>query len=222
MIDVKYMNKQEASRKYIKLEEINFLFSKNPDYTEEYLKLRLELKNEFYIVSRNYVTPYLIDLHFGLKLYEIMNRTFDLDKNIVIASNLEFWIYISIEIMPDIIYKRWGNRKNRFFDSSKRVWIFSLWWYIHLSWQGSYEDTRQTIYKFSTDTIVQIFERSGSGFNLELSRELMRQLRHESNKTSVLRKVMVLNTIYLRTIEPKLYIDGIQGYVKMLFNKVKS
>lgn len=222
MIDIKYMNKQEASRRYIKLEENDFLYYKKEEFNENYLNLRLKLKNEFDNVIKNYVSPYLIDLHFGLKVFEIMNTIFNLDKNISLASNLEFWIYITIEIAPDITYKRWGNRKNRFFDSSKRVWIYSLWWYIYLSWQGSYEETRQTIYKFSTDTIVQIFERSGSGFDVELTRELMRKLSYEYNKTSQLRKVMVLNTIYLRTIEPKLYTGGIQGYVKMLFNKVKS
>lgn len=222
MMDEKYMNKRVASIHFNKFVENGFKYSEKLEYGPIYINLRKKLLFEHQEVRKKYDSEYMIDLHFGLKVYEIMNETFELDKNNNIASNPEFWIYITMEIIPDLTYDRWKINKPRFYDSSKRIWIFSLWWYIHLSWQGSYEETRKTIYDFTTDSIVQIFERSGSGFDFELSREIVRQLNQVNDKGKTLRKVMVLNTVYIKTIEPKLYNGGVKGYVKMLFDKVKS
>ena len=44
-----------------------------------------------------------------------------------------------IRVLPDIVYLRWLN-SSRFYSEPRSV-AESLWWYIHLSWQGTVEET---------------------------------------------------------------------------------
>lgn len=216
------MSKIQAKIEYNKLREKNFKFTvSSKDISEPYKRIREELVNIYNDLKKDYST-YNIDLRFGLALYEVLNKEFNLNNDMVIASNIDFWISLSINIFPDLVYDRWGDSVNRFYNHNKRIWLLSLWWYIHISWQGSMDETFKILEGNTTDTIVQLIERVGIGYDLNLTRELMRGIKRHKSNSKVFRTVMVLNTIYFHTIEPEFFKGGYEGYVDMLFNKATT
>ncbi len=164
---------------------------------------------------------YQVDLEFGLKLYEKLNSYSDF--TIRLAADNDFWRYLSIRVIPDIVYLRWGLKESRFWREPRRLWLKTIWWYIHLSWQGSIEETREILKGNSTDEIVQLVERAGpNGYRVNLTREIMKEYgsygrNQKSRNQSLFRKVMKLNTAKVQTIEPGLHIEGESSYVKELF-----
>lgn len=165
---------------------------------------------------------YDFDLLFGLKLYEILNRNFGF--TIRLASDNGVWRFLSLKVVPDLVYLRWEDNAGRYWKETRRIWLKALWWYIHLSWQGSAQETFETLKGNTTDEIVQLVERSGpSGYRIDLCREIMSfygSLDTEQKKRSsqVFRRVMKLNTARIKVIEPGLFIGGEENYVKGLFN----
>ncbi|MBS4196446.1 DUF6339 family protein [Lederbergia citri] len=166
---------------------------------------------------------YKFDLFFSLELYKyltIENRVTERE-----ASDDDFWRYISMKLIPDIVERRWdGLKAPRFYQESRRIWVKVLWWYIHLSWQGSVDDTYEILKHNTTDTVVQLVERPGTGgYRVSLSRELMRHFGRlaeedpDNHTTEMFRKVMRLNTARTKVIEPALTIGGETEYVKELF-----
>lgn len=216
----KYMTKMEASKYYKILEENDFKPSN--DLSDDYIILRNRLLNEFEnINTQANEKPYMYDLLYGLLLYEIINENFE--ENYQVISNLNFWIYINMMVIPDLVFFRYNKRVDRFYKHTKRVWTNQIYWYIHLSWQGSYEETFKVLENNSTDTIVQLVERVtlNRGYNHYLYREMMKQLYLNEISGTEFRKVAVLNTLYTQTIEPEFYEGSYEGYVSMLFSKIK-
>lgn len=165
---------------------------------------------------------YEFDLKFGLKLYEILNQTFGF--TVRLASDNGIWRFLSLKVIPDLVYSRWGDNHGRYWKESRRIWLKALWWYIHLSWQGSTEKTFEILKENTTDEIVQLVERSGpSGYRIDLCREIMAfygTIGSDQKKRSaqVFRRVMKLNTARIKVIEPGLFNGGKENYVKGLFN----
>lgn len=164
---------------------------------------------------------YNFDLRFGLKLYRILNERYSMDlRN---ASDDGVWRYMSIYVIPDIVYLRWGLKASRFWKESRRIWSKTLWWYIYLSWQGDYEKTFEVLKGNTTDEIVQLVERSGSsGYRVELCRKIIAKYgeipeEHRTRSEQLFRKVLKLNTARVKVIEPALVPGGEAEYVKELF-----
>lgn len=217
-MNAKRMSKFQAEEKFDLLINTDFVFNEKLDL--RYNELRERLVKEYEKILYVSDKEYFIDLHFGLELYKLTNELFDLSNNISLASDIDFWIYINMCVIPDLVFDRWGTSKVRFYNMTKRVWTNTLWWYIHLSWQGDANTTRDTIKRFTTDTIVQLVERtSGKGYNLELARTIIRQLGKLPHDGTLIRRVLVLNTFYSKNIEPSLFQNGVDSYVKMLFDK---
>jgi len=161
---------------------------------------------------------YRYDLAFGLKMYErlkISPRT---------ASDNRYWIHKGVYVVPDIVFWRWGPRAHdRYYKISSRIWLKVIWWYIHLSWQDSTEETFRILEMNSTDTIVQLVERSGTqGYRLKLCRVLMRHyhqycMKSGKSEAEFFRRLMKLNTARLAAIEPALCEGEEEGYVRKLF-----
>lgn len=160
------------------------------------------------------------DLRFALKLYNILglNNNFTLRN----ATFNNFWIYLSVCVVPDVVWERWGNNEDRFYGKTRRIWLKILWWYIHLSWQGTREKTYEVLKYNTADDISQLVERVGrNGYRVELFREVIRylgQIQARGRKPEVLRKVMKLNTARSSVLEPALVSGGIKGYVKGLYS----
>lgn len=160
---------------------------------------------------------YRIDLDVGLRLYKILSVN---EIGMRTAADTDFWRYISLLVLPDIVQRRYPDNATRFWQNKRRIWLKAVWWYIHLSWQESEESTRAVLSRHSTDEIVQLVERSGrNGYRVSLYREIMRQSINRS--TNALRVVMKFNTARLMTTEPSLYKGGVTGYVDRLYEKIK-
>lgn len=172
---------------------------------------------------------YTFDLEFGLALYkalsgEIQNRDIYTD---------DIWRYLSIRVVPDIVHSRWGKNPDRYYRLSRRIYLKQIWWYIHLSWDTDEDTTYNILKDNTTDTILNLVERPGLGYNIELYREIMKQYANLRNSKDVkdgrksidsigmiLRRVMVLNTARLNSIAPELVEGGTKRYVEMLFRDV--
>lgn len=195
----------------------------------DFMKLRGNLIHSFESVMNNSdldITKikgneYKIDLNFGLLMYEVLNKEYNF--NMRLASTDGIWRYISIMVIPDIVEKRWGLKASRFWKDSRRMWLKTLWWYIHLSWQGSRENTYKILRTNTTDEIAQLVERSGvNGYRIDLYRSIMSEYgsiskEDKTRKSGLFRKIMKLNTIRTKVVEPGLTCGGIDNYVRELF-----
>lgn len=165
---------------------------------------------------------YDIDLHSGLALYELLNSQFGFNERL--AAQDDIWRFISLCIIPEYIYKRHGLKSNRFYEQPRRIWLKSIWWYIHLSWQGSYDETLRILEGNTTDNVVQLVERTGTnGYRVSFTRKLMAEFYNSykdlpgTQRTTLFRRVLKLSTTRTKLIEPILVEGGIDSYVKGLF-----
>jgi len=176
------------------------------------------------------ISDYEADLKVGLCLYDHL-RT-DSGFTNIIANDDDVWRYLSCIVFPDITNKRYpptkvdiadGHRLNtkRFYLHTRRIWLKTLWWYIHLSWQGTDSETYDVLRKFGSDTISDLYERPGKGYRLALYRELMRQYSGIENKsTSLFNEIQKRNLVNCRTVEPALTEGAERGYISRLLDEL--
>lgn len=184
----------------------------------EFRKSIINEKHSFLSDEKNKIKSYSFDLHIGLYMYQILEEEYDFNERF--AAQDEIWRYISLEVLPDLVYERYGIEEKRFYKEKRRIWLRSLWWYIHLSWQGTEEATYEVLKESSTDEINQLVDRSGSdGYRLDLTREIMRQHKIYSKDLGSrnLRRILVLNTVRINMIEPGLVEGGTNKYVEELY-----
>lgn len=173
---------------------------------------------------------YPVDVEVGLDLYEYLLKN---GFTVIEASDDDVWRYISIKLFPDLTYLRYpdpekevkerGGRINRkrFFSQTRRIWVKTLWWYVHLSWQGSKEATRTVIEENGSNIISHFIETPGRGYRVDLYRALMRHYADRADKGDKLfRSIAKLNGAECRNIEPSLMPGGVTEYCCILFDKV--
>lgn len=213
---------------------------------DDYKQLRDEVVGAFAQISEKVKNDpvmrnkadYNIDLLFGIQFYSILDKY---GFNQRYASNNEVWIYLCMKVFPDIVYKRYPGKKqgkgpntvflnvndDRLYKTSRRIYLKVLWWYIYLSLQDGdtleeqLDETYLILKNNTTDTVVQIVERSGTeGYRVDVYREILRYFADisDTDRGNILRKVMVLNTTWTVYMEPDLYEGGVKNYVKELFN----
>lgn len=185
-----------------------------------------ELRDKL-IQSRNYVfeeynleyvnkLDYKFDLLYGLEIYKILNSHIGFSNRV--ATSDDIWRYLSVKVIPDIVHSRWGWSQERYFATTRRIWLKSIWWYIHLAWKGDSESTYEILKGNTTDTILNLVERPGLGYYVEVYRELMNQYyNYEDKSRELFRAVLKLNTAKLLTTSPELVEGGINKYVHSLF-----
>ena len=168
---------------------------------------------------------YQCDVECGLALYAFLaGKKF----TEVLAERDDFWRYVTLAVIPDLTYVRYPKeekariREKRFFGHTRRIWIKTLWWYVHLSWQGSEEATRQVLSAFGSDAISQLIERTGAaGYRVDVAREIMKCYYQERligrASAKLFNKAMARHLIYFDTMEPLFTSGGISGYVERLF-----
>lgn len=179
---------------------------------------------------------YQTDLRFALYLYDMLKKY---GFSVRTASIDQVWIYLSVNVFPDIVNKRYpgtgrgsgdGQGKNinedRYWRKTRRIYLKVIWWYIYLSMQtdSNGQDDLRATYEIlegnSTDEIVQTVERCGSyGYRVDVYREIMKFYSENRPKydNACFRKAMVLNTARAKVVEPALMEGGVRGYVKELF-----
>ena len=197
------------------------------DYLEnhldsDYKELRADLIEGF--EKANTGQKYALDYQFGMLLnLKLAREGFTLRD----AADDGVWRYLSMCVVPDLVARRWGKGAEiRYYKQSGRIWLKTIWWYIHLSWQGNVRDTMNVIAANTTDQVLQLVDRSGKkGYFVDVYRKIMyyywlsRQLNPTVGETEF-RKIMTLHTALCRSVEPGLCEDGVDGYARMLFNKI--
>lgn len=92
-----------------------------------------------------------------------------------------------------------------------------MWWYIHLSWQGTENSTYKVLKDYGTDTISDFIERPGKGYRLALYRSLMKEYSKVDTKSANLfNRIQKQNLVNCRNVEPALTEGAELGYVKRL------
>jgi hypothetical protein len=174
-------------------------------------------------------TKYLIDLNVGLCLYQLM--PLGKDFSIIQANDDNLWRYISVKVMPDITYIRnpepdKGSIRmahKRFYSHTRRIWLKTLWWYIHLSWQGSPEATYEVLKDNFVDNINKLIETPGRGYRLSLFRSMMLEYSktgpHFSKDFAAFTK---LNNAKCVSVEPELTAGGVSAYAQNLLAEVAT
>lgn len=203
---------------------------------KSYRLLQEELDDAYQQVINNLtvnqkLTKYNIDLYFGIELFNILENYGFNARN---ASIDKVWYYISLYVIPDIIFKRFASEKetssieDHFWKKSRRIYPKSLWWYIYLSIPNNITTRidrdsylKETLKYNTTDTILQIVERTSTfGYRRDLYSEIIKAYSLSRRDANILRKVLVMNTTKTKVIEPALTCGGIKQYVKQLFLSV--
>lgn len=164
---------------------------------------------------------YQFDLLFGLKLYQVLNDKIGFTNRV--ATSDDVWRYLSICVIPDIVHSRWQLNADHFYKIPRRIWLKTIWWYIHLAWMGNEKDTYEILKDNTTDTILQLVERPGIGYYTDMYREIMSQYsQYNDLSRNLFRRVLKLNTARLLTTSPELVDGGIKTYVNDLFDSVEE
>lgn len=198
-----------------------------------------------------YKINYIIDLRVGIKLYELLNPNKGFD--IVKASDDDIWRYISVCVMPDLTFIRYPNqktdieilkefipnltyaigvktekdslrlKKKRFYSHTRRIWLKTLWWYVHLGWQGSSEKTYEVLKNNGTNIISHFIERPGRGYREDLFRYMLYAYSLlPEQKDKVFRAAAKLNLAKCVSAEPALLEGGERVYSINLFEEVST
>lgn len=201
----------------------------NDELSQEFLSWRENLLEAHHglIMSKIKNSSYQYDLKFGMYLYSFFHEE---KINIRIASDDGFWRFLGLKVIPDIVYNRWDLNEARYWRERSRIWLKSLWWYIHLSWQGNKDDTFEILKNNSTDTIVQLLERPGLGYRTDFIRILMREYhftislpKYEKYKSDFFRRLLKLNTARLKVIEPSFMNDNeAESEVEYVWDLIES
>jgi hypothetical protein len=192
--------------------------------TTDYAQIRQELESSLAVLAATKIARGRYDVEAGLALYRALeSRGFGLRQ----ASADGFWRHLSLDVLPDVVAARWEDHQpTRFWSSRSRIWLRVVWWFIHLSWQGNEQDTRDVLGGVTTDDMVQLVERPGRyGFRIELCRAIMRARsvrRAHSAGSERFRELMTFNTVKVVMMEPELHEKGLDGYVAGLYSVLTS
>lgn len=198
-------------------------------------RIRQFFIDNYYKLKKEYIdNPYSFDVELGLLFYEFLNG--EQDFNHLYSASYDFWRYIAVYDIPDIIADRFGiNAIDHFYKKSTRVYPYVIYWYINLSWQGNIESTREILKNNSTDEILQVVERTNKiGINLDfyrallkeysnskydvLKKEVLQKAKEEKKTQTLFRIILTKNTSKLLVFRPEFYPGGIKEYIKMLFD----
>ena len=197
------------------------------DLSEKESKLKSDIEFELSKIQYDKKHRYDYDVKMGAALYVSFNKN---KIGLRQLSDKNFWEYMSIKILPKYVFERHNLEEHRYFakPSLNRVWLYSSWCYFNLSFNNNVDDTIKMLSSnnFSTDTILNLVDRKGDGYNIELYRKIIKAYSNVDTKKSdkgldaqhTFRFIMVLITAHSGIIEPKFYKDGINGYVNYIFD----
>lgn len=231
---IEKLNRAQAEITYEK-----WLSSDRPvfDVSNDYEKLRQDLHERYRlakskIFSEDNRKEYLIDVYFGIEIYECLSTYSSFNLNAL--ADEDVWRYIAVIVAPDIIYDKWGDNADRYWKRGTRIWFRALWWYIHLSWQGSSDSTLDMLIKpqFNADVVLNLVERIGKyGTYIETIREIMRYYsqipnylisgynRSQEGNMNLFRAIMKMHTAKSLIIDPNLCDGGVPSYVEAIFKE---
>lgn len=205
-----------------------------PNVSEDYVQVRTELENLFSEIKQ--YNDYQLDYRFGTALKDYFDKKDWF--NLRVASDLGFWRYLSVVVIPYIVAQRWEDcSEDHFWKKPSRIWLRSIWWFAYLGWANdSLSDTQKLLSQpvFNTDVILNTVERTGrKGTHINtykcilqtygsLSPSVVSTYNKNTPKPSdtLFRSIMRLNTAKILVMEPQLCEGGVQGYVNSLFSEI--
>ena len=170
---------------------------------------------------------YTLDLRMGIKIYELLSPRTGFTN--VQANDDDIWRYISVCVMPDITYLRYPKpeqgslriNQKRFYSHTRRIWLKTLWWYVHLGWQGTSEKTFNVLKNNGTNIISHFIERPGKGYRPKLFRSVMYVYSTlPTQKDTIFRAAAKMNLAKCVTVEPALTVGGEDAYTAELFREI--
>lgn len=128
---------------------------------------------------------YLFNLNFGVRIYNWLVQqgfgTWD-------ASEVGTWGRISLYVVPDIVARHSENgiSLGRYYGRPTRIWLNTLWWFVHLVMVPDennrdlcdIEKTVRLMELESQDYLQGLVEHTGSGYRVEFTRAMARELRN--------------------------------------------
>ena len=165
-------------------------------------------------------SSYDYDVSFAIDMYSLFKDEYSINN--LTAVSEDFWRWLQLEIIPDIVFNRHGKKEKQFYSERRRIWLRQMWWYIHLSWQGDSETTSIVLKNNTTDTVMSLVDRIGVGYDVNVYREIMKQYAPFGPERDIFRRVMVLHVAQGELIAPELVEGGVQGYVSRLFGEINA
>lgn len=235
-MEIKKLNNERAS---IAMKKWIDNYPELPVVDNEYCKIREVLQCAFKTIREKQKEKgkglYYLDIHFGMSLYNYLENMKEF--NLRLAADDDFWRYLSIQVIPDIVGERWDYKnETHYWSRGVRIWLKSIWWFIYLSWQGDLNSTLKVLEStnFNTDTILNLQERVGrNGAYVDTYRFIMynysslsnEQLKDYSKKLigkreTLFRAVMKLHTAKIMVVEPTLFPGGEKGYARSLYKSL--
>jgi len=220
-------------------------------YGSVYKDIRTEIVDTFKQVleENDNKINYNLDLKVGLRLYELLRPESGFE--VIKANDDDIWRYISVCVMPDLTFIRYPNqpsdveiireyipdlsyaigvkaekdsvriKKKRFYSHTRRIWLKTLWWYVHLGWQGDSQKTYEVLKNNGTNIISHFIERPGRGYREQLFRCMLYYYSLlPEQKDSTFRAAAKLNLAKCVSLEPALTEGGEEKYSEKLFDEV--
>lgn len=231
---IKTLNRSESQ---VAMKDWLATYPSLPQVEGDYIKIRSEIQNFSKKIREECPQDidkkdYYTDVHIGILLYDYLWK--QPGFNLRAAANDDFWRYLSIKVVPDVVADRWGKEnESHYWSKPARIWLRSIWWYVHLSWQGDMTTTAKVLESpcFTTDSILNLEERTGRNgtfinvyryimyYYSRISQEVLEAYDKNTKTQSdgLFRIVMKLNTAKSMVIDPALYLGGEKEYVRSLF-----
>ena len=121
---IKTLNRSEAQNA---MKEWVLNYPSLPEVEGDYLKIRKDIQ-EFNQKVRSECPDsiakkdYYIDAHIGILLYDYLWRVPGF--NLRAAANDDFWRYLSIKVIPDVVAERWGyDNESHYWSKPARIWL---------------------------------------------------------------------------------------------------
>ena len=231
------MNIQTLSREQSKIKYLQIL--ENSDFSSinwsdqldsDYLDIRNYLVDKYQELKQSGYKDYQLDYRFSLIFYDYFRKKEWMTDRI--AADYDFWSYLALIVIPDLVYDRFGVQDDKhYYSKGLRIWPYTLYWYSHLSWQGDVESTDKILSasRCCSDTILNLVERPGrNGTYVDLYRNIMYyfvNINPTKNVDSIklFRSIMKLALAKPQVIDPDLYSGGTRAYaneiVKECFEK---
>lgn len=148
-----------------------------------------------------------------------------------VAADPAFWDWVNVLVVPDFLCARWGidagnwrqKKAQSHLFASRRNWMGSLWWMVHLARDPGevwLESTRRRLSVMNVDDVIAVVERPGQhGYPIDLYRSIVRNVvesRSRRQDPLLVRRVMLLCSLRTPTIVPELAEGGVEGFARTL------
>ncbi len=222
-MNIQTLTRAQSKNEYERIrEDCDFLsIDWSNQLDSDYLIIRKYLVEEYNKLKNLGYKDYQLDYRFSLLFYDYFRQKEWMTDRI--AANYEFWSYIALIVIPDLVLDRFETKDDKhYYAKGLRIWPYTLYWYAHLSWQGDVKSTDKILSssRCCSDTILNLVERPGrNGTYIDLYRSIMYHFVNCNPAKAVdniklFRSIMKLALAKPQVIDPDLYTGGASVYAK--------